>query len=98
VNSDGNAFLVDQAHAAAAMSTKWFLEGPIRKVQKFRGWLKDENGPAMRQMRDRIPTAKTHSEQRLASRELWKARQINRRNPKKLQQAEEARDFTRPGG
>jgi hypothetical protein len=45
------------------MSTKWFSEEPIQEVQEFKGWLKDEDSPAIRQMRDRIKKAKTHDEQ-----------------------------------
>jgi hypothetical protein len=65
---DGDAILADQAHVTAAASAKWSSEGPIREVQEFEGLLKDEDGPAMRQMMDRLATAKT--ERRTVARPL----------------------------
>ncbi|RDL42174.1 uncharacterized protein BP5553_02153 [Venustampulla echinocandica] len=97
-NFDGDAFLVDQARATAAKLAKWVSEEPIREVQKFKGWLKDEDHPAMRQLRDRLAGAKTDDEQWLARWELWQAEQSNRCTLKELRQAEEASDHACPDG
>jgi len=97
-NFDGDAFLVDQARATAAALAKWSSEEPIREVQNLKGWLKDEDGSDMRQMRDRLAAVQTDDEQWLARWELWQAEQNNRRILKKLLQAEEARDRTCPDG
>lgn len=95
---DGDAFLVDQARATAAASAKSSSEELIRQVRALKGWLQDEDGPDMRQMRDRLAAAETDDEQWLTRWKLWQVEQDNQRILKKLQQAEEVRDRMCPDG
>ena len=97
-NFDGDAFLVDQARAAAAASAKWSAEEPLHEVAKYRGWLEDDDSPAMRQRRDRLAAAQTVDEECVARWELWQAEQRNRHVRKKLHEAEEVRDRKCPNG
>jgi hypothetical protein len=96
VDFDGDSFLVDHARASAAASASWSSEEPIREAHKWKAWLQDEDGPAMRQMRDRLAAAKTDDEQWLARWELWQAEQNNRRFIEGTPKAEEARDYACP--
>lgn len=97
-NFDGDAFLVDQARAAAASRAKDLSEEPIQEVAKFKGWLEAEDSPAMQRRRDTLAAATTDDEQWLARWELWQAEYRNRRNLKNLRRAEETRKLACPDG